>query len=475
MKNNIVFLPERATKGSSFQAIENKLFLRTGCSGKLEIASKNKLGFLKRKFVTKIVFSCQTRMMLKLFKENIRIAFGSIRTQLLRTILTVLIIAIGITALVSILTVVSALENTISSDFASMGANTFNINQYENEVRNNGGQERKIINPIISYPEAVAFKNKYNYPFTETSLSFKATSVAEVKFGAIKTDPENSIVGVDEHFMTNSGLETSAGRNFTGFDIDNNAYVCIVGSDFEKGLLKDVNPIDKVISIRGARFRVIGVLKEKGSTFGNSQDLRILIPIQVARSLFTAPNINYTMSIMVSKKELLDQAIDNATSTMRRVRKLSPIKDNNFGVVRSDDLINRILGITKYLGLASWLIGIITVLGSSIALMNIMIVSVTERTREIGVRKALGAKKTTIAFQFFIETLLIGQLGGLVGIIFGILIGFGIATAMSFVFVIPWGAIMAAFITSFIVAIVSGLYPAVKAAKLDPIEALRYE
>ncbi len=128
------------------------------------------------------------------------------------------------------------------------------------------------------------------------------------------------------------------------------------------------------------------MLKEKGSTFGNSQDLRILIPIQVARSLFTAPNINYTVSVMVGKKELLEQALDNATSTMRRVRKLSPVKDNNFGIVRSDDLINRILGITQYLGLASWLIGVITVLGSSIALMNIMIVSVTERTREIGVR-----------------------------------------------------------------------------------------
>lgn len=413
--------------------------------------------------------------MFKLFRENVRIAFGSIRTQLLRTILTVLIIAIGITALVGILTVVAALENTISSDFASMGANTFNINQYENETRNRGRQEREIINPIISYPEAVAFKNKFKYPFTETSLSFTATSTAEVKYQSTKTDPEITVVGVDEHFITNSGLETSLGRNFNGFDIDNNTYVCVVGSDFEKGLLKDMNPIDKIISIRGAKFKVIGVLKEKGSTFGNSQDLRVLIPIQVARSLFTAPNINYTMSIMVSKKELLDQAIDNATSTMRRVRKLSPVKDNNFGVVRSDDLINRILGITKYLGLASWLIGIITVLGSSIALMNIMIVSVTERTREIGVRKALGAKKTTIAFQFFIETLLIGQLGGLVGIIFGILIGFGIATAMSFAFVIPWGAIMSAFITSFAVAIVSGLYPAIKAAKLDPIEALRYE
>jgi putative ABC transport system permease protein len=394
-------------------------------------------------------------MMLKLFKENIKIALGSIKTQLLRTILTVLIIAIGITALVGILTVVAALENTISSDFASMGANTFNINQYENVTRNRGGGEREIINPIISYPDAVAFRNKYKYPFTETSLSFTATSTAEIKYLNTKTDPENKIVGVDEMYAVNSGLEFSAGRNFTSFDINNNAFVCVVGSDFEKGLLKDV--------------------KEKGSTFGNSQDLRVLIPIQVARSLFSAPNINYSVSVMVGKKELLDQAIDNATSVMRRVRKLSPVKDNNFGVVRSDDLINRILGITQYLGLASWLIGVITILGSSIALMNIMIVSVTERTREIGVRKALGAKKSTVAFQFFIETLLIGQIGGLVGIIFGILIGFGIASAMDFAFVIPWGAIFAAFATSFMVAIVSGLYPAVKASKLDPIEALRYE
>jgi putative ABC transport system permease protein len=413
--------------------------------------------------------------MFKLFRENVRIALGSIRTQLLRTILTVLIIAIGITALVGILTVVSALENTLSTDFASMGANTFNINQYENTSRRRGGEEREIINPIISYPEAVAFKNKYKFPLTETSISFTATATAEIKYDSEKTDPENIIVGVDEYFLVNSGLETSSGRNFTGFDIQNNTYTCIVGSDFQKGILKDVNPIDKIISIRGAKFKVIGVLKEKGSTFGNSQDLRVLIPIQVARSLFTAPNINYTMSIMASQKEMLDQAIDNAVSTMRRVRKLSPVKDNNFAVVRSDDLINRILSITQYLGIASWIIGIITVFGSSIALMNIMIVSVTERTREIGVRKALGAKKSTIAFQFFIETLLIGQMGGLAGIIFGISIGFAIATAIDFVFVIPWGAILSAFITSFAVAIVSGLYPAIKASKLDPIEALRYE
>jgi putative ABC transport system permease protein len=413
--------------------------------------------------------------MLKLFKENVRIALGSIRTQLLRTILTVLIIAIGITALVCILTVVAALENTLSSDFASMGSNTFNIQQYPFETRNRGGGEREIVNPIISYPEAVAFKQKYTYPFTHTSLSFTAVSNAEVKYESKKTDPEITVLGVDEHFLVNSGLETTKGRNFTGFDISNNTYCCVVGSDFEKDLLKDVNPIDKVIAIRGAKFKVIGVLKEKGSTFGNSQDLRVMIPIQIARSLFTAPNINYTVSVMVDKKELLDQAVDQANSTMRRVRKLSPVKDNNFGISRSDDLINRILDITQYLSLSAWVIGIITIFGSSIALMNIMLVSVTERTREIGVRKALGAKRSTIATQFFIETLVIGQLGGILGIILGISAGYGIATLLEFSFVTPWGAIIAAFVTTFFVAVVSGSYPAVKASRLDPIEALRYE
>lgn len=413
--------------------------------------------------------------MFKLTRENIRIALGSIKTQLLRTILTILIIAIGITALVGILTVVSALKNTLSTNFASMGSNTFNISQYETSTRRRGGGEIDKVNPIISYPEAKTFKENYQYPFTETSLSFTATSRAEVKFESQKTDPEISIVGVDEHFIGNSGLETTLGRNFTGFDIDNNAYVCIVGSDFKKGLLKDVNPIDKVISVRGAKFRVIGVLKEKGSTFGNSQDLRVLIPIQVARSLFTAPNINYTMSVMVTKEALLNEAVDNANNIMRRVRKLNPVQENNFGVSRSDDLINRISEMTGVLSTSAWLIGIITIFGSSIALMNIMLVSVTERTREIGVRKALGAKRSTIAFQFFIETLIIGQLGGLVGIIFGILIGYGISTAIDFSFVIPWSAVIAAVITTFIVAVVSGSYPALKASKLDPIEALRYE
>lgn len=426
--------------------------------------------------VTKAVFSCQITVMIGLFRENVKIALGSIRAQLLRTILTVVIIAIGITALVGILTVVTAIEYNLNSSFASMGSNTFNINQYESTGRRRGNEEIEKINPIISYPEARAFKEKFNTPFTQTSLSFIATSNAEVKFENKKTDPEISVLGIDEFYLTNSGLEVTQGRNFNSFDISNNVYSCIVGSDFvTKGLLKDTNPIDKIISVRGAKFKVIGVLKEKGSTFGNSQDLRVMIPIQVARSLFSAPNINYSLSTMVSKKELLDESIDNAIITMRKIRKLNPVEENNFGISRSDDLINRIGELTGFLSWSAWIMGIITILGSSIALMNIMVVSVTERTREIGVRKALGAKKSTIAFQFFIETLTIGQMGGFFGIILGILIGFIICLAAGWDFVIPWGAIMAAFITSFIVALVSGLYPAIKASKLDPIEALRYE
>lgn len=413
--------------------------------------------------------------MLSLFRENIRIAFDSIRGNLLRTILTVLIIAIGITALVAILSLVGALENTISSDFSSMGANTFNLQRYERTTQRRGSGEAEKINPVIGYREVKEFEENYDYPFTHVSTSFTGTSTAEVRYDTEKTDPEVSVLGVNENFILNAGLKLQSGRDFNIFDISNNSNLCILGSDFSKGLFENISPIGKTISVRGTKFKIIGLLEEKGATFGSNQDLRILIPVQVARSMFTQPNINYEVSVKVDDKEMMEGAQGDAIITFRNIRGLSPLEENDFGMQRSDDLLNQISSISGYLSMAAWIISLITVLGSSIALMNIMLVSVTERTREIGVRKALGAKKSTIAGQFLMETIMVGQLGGILGIILGVGIGLAISTVAKFNFTTPWGAMLAATAVTLLVAVVSGFFPAVKAARLDPIEALRYE
>ena len=414
--------------------------------------------------------------MFKLFRENTRIAFSSIRSQMLRTILTVIIIGLGIFALVGILAAVAFLEGTVTSNFAGMGANAFSISRYdfsEQVGRQNNADTR--VNPVISYPQAQQFQQKYNFPGAETSLSFTAAGNAEVKFNDKKTDPEVTVLGADQYYLPNSGLETVKGRNFTSFDIINNNYVCVIGSDFEKGILKDVDPIGQTLSIRGARFKIVGVLKARGSTFGNRQDLNLMIPIQLARSLFSAPNIDYSIKVSIANSDFLDGAVDEAILTMRRVRKLSPTVSENFGVERSDELLESLRSETDTLNVAAWVIGIITVFGSSIALMNIMLVSVTERTREIGVRKSLGAKKSTIAMQFFTETLIISFIGGALGIFLGIMVGVILSAISGSEFFTPWVAVFAALITIMIVTLFSGSYPAVKAAALDPVEALRYE
>ncbi|MFT5751324.1 MAG: putative ABC transport system permease protein [Flavobacteriales bacterium] len=412
--------------------------------------------------------------MFALFRENFRIAWDSIRSQLLRTLITVFIIAIGITALVGILSLINALTVSLTGNLSDMGSNTFTIQRYEFNSRRS--DEKRKVNPVISYQQVKQFSEDFNYPTANTSISFTGTRGAEVKFENEKTDPEVSVLGANENYLDNTGLKLNDGRNFTVFDISNNTNVCILGSDFRKNLFKSENPIGKKISIRGTKFKVIGILEEKGSTFGNRVDLRVIVPIQVARSMFTQPRINYDVSVKVVDAELMDSAQDEAIATFRNVRALSPIEDNNFGMQRSDDLIQQIKEDTATINIGAWVISLLTIFGSCIALLNIMLVSVTERTREIGVRKALGAKKSTIAFQFLYEAILVGQMGGALGILLGCVIGYCISVFLFKIdFTIPWGAIIAATTITFIVALVSGIVPALKAARLDPIESLRYE
>ena len=413
--------------------------------------------------------------MFSLAKEIIRIALDSIRSQLLRTILTVLIIAIGIMALVGILSGVSALENTISSNFSSMGSNTFNIQRYELTSRRQSSRERQKVNQIINYRNMKDFEDNYDFPFTTVGVSYGGTASAEVKYEDKKTDPEIRVFGFNEHFIENAGLEIENGRPLNVFDIKNGSAVCVIGLDLVKFLFPEENPIGKTISLRGSKFKVIGVFKSKASTFGGNEDSRVAMPLQKARSIYPNGNVDYNLSIKVDKKDMLEAAKEDAILTFRNIRGLNPIEKNDFGVVQSDDLLVRATENIDALYIAAWIISIITIFGSTIALMNIMLVSVSERTREIGVRKALGAKSKTIAFQFFMETVIIGQLGGILGIILGILIGMAVAKGFELDFSTPWVAMIWATSIAFIVAVVSGLYPATKAAKLDPIESLRYE
>lgn len=412
-------------------------------------------------------------MKTSLFRENLRVSIQSIKTNKLRAVLTIFIIAFGIMALVGILTAIDSIKNSITSQFTMLGANSFIIESRGMHIQVGDKRYRKKNHPYISYQEALRFKDEFKFPGV-VSISTRASGIATVKHKSEKTNPNIRVLGADEDYLRVSGKKILKGRNFSFQEVETNRNFAIVGSGIVKTLFDDFeNPLNKVISVGGGKYKIIGVLEDQGSSFMGDERLCIL-PVTNVRQYFSRPRMSFNINVLPSDPKLLDVLVSEAEGVFRVVRGLTAKDESDFNINKSDNLVNVLIESMGKVSLAASVIGLITLLGATVGLMNIMLVSVTERTREIGIRKAIGAKAQMIKQQFLFEAIIIGQMGGVVGIVLGLLVGNLMSALLKSSFVVPWKWIISGVIACFIVGLVSGYLPAVKASKLDPIKALHH-
>ena len=408
--------------------------------------------------------------------ENIKIALGNVRSNLLRTVITLLIIALGITALVGILTAIDTMIYSMNDNFSNMEANSFRIMPKRDGVRGKRRGRQPKAGEVITFKQAMDFKDKFEFP-SRIAVYCYGTGAATVKYSQEKTNPNVRIYGVDNFYLDVKSYELEVGRNFSDSEVLSGQSKCVIGMDIVKALFNDnaERALNKTIAVGNVKYKVIGILKSKGSSMGMSSDRVVLIPLVKAKTLYGHQNKNYNIAVALSSVERMDDAVSTAIGVLRNVRKLKISEDNDFEIRKSDGLIEVLKENTATIRMATVGIALITLLGAAIGLMNIMLVSVTERTREIGICKALGATRKNILMQFLTEAIVICQLGGIVGIILGILVGNIMTYFMGGSFLVPWAWMALGIVTCFIVGLFSGLYPALKASRLDPIESLRYE
>ncbi|HMQ00199.1 MAG TPA: ABC transporter permease [Cyclobacteriaceae bacterium] len=408
-------------------------------------------------------------------QENIKEGLRSVQANLLRSVLTAAIVAIGIMSLVGILTAIDGIENSVNSSLADLGVNSFEISSKVNRGRSQEGVSQKTYEKV-NLNQINRFVKQYNYP-SAISVHTNLTGIAEVKRLSKKTNPNIGVYGVNEEYLAIKGLELWKGRNFSNIEIEYGSNVIVLGKKVFNALFdQNEDPMNAEVSFYGNKFRVIGVLVEKGQMSDSNYDNSVFIPLIAANKLAAGRSLFYMVTVGISDLTQMEYAIGEATGLMRKIRNDKLGDPNSFEIEKSETLAESFNSIISALQFGGFGVGFITLLGATIALMNIMMVSVTERTREVGVRKALGATPKRIRQQFLIEAIVVCVLGGFAGIIFGIGIGNLFANILGIKsFVLPWLWMMVGLIICIVVGLISGYYPAYKASKLDPIDSLRFE
>ena len=406
-------------------------------------------------------------------RENIRESIRSMRLNMLRTILTVLTIGVGITCLVGILTAVEAMRMNYLNEYARLGVNSFTIQS----VRNWRNRRRGIIQkdvPPLKYSEALTFINRYDTKIGRPSLRVSVTGRSELSRGQQKTYPNINISGVDDHYIFAEFLTIEEGRNFTRKEIEDGSPVAIIGDEVYTHLFKaDEYPIGSHITALGTRYNIIGQIKKVGSS-NRRQDQMLLIPLPRAlQKIKQSPRLR--IIVQVYELEDIEDAAGLGMQLMRNIRGDKPQKEASFELRRNTAVEERINKESNRLRLVGYIIGSITLIAGCIGLMNIMLIYVKERTREIGIRKAVGATAYEIRMQFLTESICICQIGCVVGAFFGLLIGNGTAVALNADVIFPLTTLLIAVLISTLVGVLSGYIPAQKAAAVDPITSIRYE
>jgi putative ABC transport system permease protein len=423
-------------------------------------------------------------------QDSFVLAWRTVKGNKLRTGITVAIIAFGIMALIGIITAISAMNQSLKENFSFMGANAFSVRYKEINARMGGpnqedefaktkkGQKEKKSNlgKPIRVEEATYFKEHYGFSRALVSISRRGSGNNELHYKDKKTNPQVSLMGGDENYLAVNGFSLSAGRNLNNVDIESGRNVCMIGSNVAAKLFpsKPESCVDKIILLQSKPYRVIGLLKSKGSSALMRQDDIAITSVKNVRQYENA-NPSYAIGIMVNNVTELDPAIGETTEQMRKARRLIPTEADNFVIDKSDKFAELYIGFLAGISGAAGAIGMITLIGAAIGLMNIMLVAVSERTREVGLIKAIGGKKKDVRRQFLFESVCISLLGAVFGIILGVGVGNIFSLVLNTGFVIPWFWVITGIIICSIVGLAAGIYPAMKAASLNPINALRYE